>query len=103
MQSQTAVRAFRAAPFSFGFGSISYETVWNCLCSRAMCSTVSAAKRRIWKWTALDMSFWRKIVNDYREGFHGVISQPKSPKIANFGKPSENCLQSILKQKSFWV
>ena len=49
----------------------------------------------------LDMSFWRKIVNDYREGFHGVISQPKSPKIANFGKPSENCLQSILKQKYF--
>ena len=41
----------------------------------------------------LDMPFWRKIVNDYREGFHGVISQPKSPKIANFGKPSENCLQ----------
>ena len=41
----------------------------------------------------LDMSFWRKIVNDYREGFHGVISQPKSPKIANFDKPSENCLQ----------
>ena len=41
----------------------------------------------------VDMSFWRKIVNDYREGFHGVISQPKSPKIANFGKPSENCWQ----------
>ena len=41
----------------------------------------------------LDMPFWRKIVNDYREGFHGVISQPKSPKIANFGKPSENCWQ----------
>ena len=41
----------------------------------------------------VDMSFWRKIVNDYREGFHGVISQPKSPKIANFGKTSENCWQ----------
>ena len=38
----------------------------------------------------LDMSFWRKIVNDYREGFHGVISQPKSPKIANFGNPFRN-------------
>ena len=45
------------------------------------------------------MPFWRKIVNDYREGFHGVISQPKSPKIANFGKPSENCLKLIFKQK----
>ena len=51
----------------------------------------------------LDMSFWRKIVNDYREGFHGVISQPKSPKIANFGKPSENCLQLILNQNFFWI
>ena len=50
---------------------------------------------------ALDMSYWRKIVNDYREGFHGVISQPKSPKIANFGQPSGNCLKSILKQKIF--
>ena len=40
--------------------------------------------------TTVDMSFWRKIVNDYREGFHGVISQPKSPKIANFGNPSGN-------------
>jgi len=38
----------------------------------------------------LDMSFWRKIVNDYREGFHGVISQPKSPKIANFCNTSGN-------------
>ena len=41
----------------------------------------------------VDMPFWRKIVNDYREGFHGAISQPKSPKIANFGKPSGNCLK----------
>ena len=49
----------------------------------------------------LDMPFWRKIVNDYREGFHGVISQPKSPKIANFGQPSGNGLKSILKQKIF--
>ena len=47
------------------------------------------------------MSFWRKIVNDYREGFHGVISQPKSPKIANFEKPSGNCLELISKQKNF--
>ena len=43
-----------------------------------------------WDQLGLDMSFWRKIVNDYREGFHGVISQPKSPKIANFGNPSGN-------------
>ena len=50
----------------------------------------------------LDMSFWRKIVNDYREGFHGVISQPKSPKIANFGNPSWNGSKLILKQKKFF-
>ena len=47
------------------------------------------------------MPFWRKIVNDYREGFHGVISQPKSPKIANFGNPSGNGSKLILKQKKF--
>ena len=85
------MRAIRAAPISFGFGSISYETVWNCLCSHAMCSTVSAAKRRIWKWTAYSIWWLSAVLHSYPQSMLHKWFEPKAePKSWNHLKEGRN-------------